>query len=52
MKNRGWDTSKDDAEIIREIYLFIRDEIAYGYTKSFSLSASQVLADRIGNGIT
>jgi len=50
--SRGWNTFTDDAELIREVYLFVRDEIAYGYTKSFTLPASQVLADQVGNGIT
>jgi len=48
----GWLSITDDAELIREVKLFVHDEIAYGYTKSFSLSASQVLAAQIGNGIT
>lgn len=48
----GWHSISDDAELIQKVYLFVRDEIAYGYTKSFSLSASQVLADQVGNGIT
>jgi hypothetical protein len=50
--NRGWNLIEDEAELIKGIYLFVRDEIAYGYTKSFAIPASQVLCCKCGNGIT
>lgn len=52
IESKGWHTIKDGATLIQDVFLFVRDEIAYGYTKSFSIPASQVLCDRIGNGIT
>ena len=50
--SKGWNFIQGDASLIREIFLFVRDEIAYGYTKSFAIPASRVLAERVGNGIT
>ncbi len=50
--SRGWNAIEDQSELMKGIFLFIRDEIAYGYTKSFSIPASQVLSDGVGNGIT
>ena len=50
--NKGWDTIKTKTDLIGEVYTFVRDEIAYGYTKSFSLPASQILAKGYGNCIT
>ncbi len=52
IQSKGWNPIADDPKVIKEIYLFVRDEIAYGYTKSFSIPASQVLAYGLGNGIT
>lgn len=52
IESRNWNAITDDAELIKEVYLFVRDEIAYGYTKSFAIPASQVLSCRCGNGIT
>jgi len=49
---KGWDTIKTKADLIGEVYTFVRDEIAYGYTKSFSLPASKILAKGYGNCIT
>lgn len=47
LTQRGW---KDlpEPERIGAIYAFVRDEIAFGYNLSDDLSASQVLADGIG----
>ena len=50
--SKGWDTSKTKTDLIGEVYSFVRDEIAYGYTRSFSLTASQILAKGYGNCIT
>ncbi|MDX1459073.1 MAG: transglutaminase family protein, partial [Marinobacter sp.] len=36
------------AEAARSIYLYVRDEIAFGYNKDDTLSASQVLRDGYG----
>ncbi len=52
IRSKGWNTIQDDAFLIREIFLFVRDEIAYGYTKSFAIPASRIVSDRMGNGIT
>ena len=50
--SKGWDTIKTKTDLIGEVYSFVRDEIAYGYTKSFSIPASQILAKGYGNCIT
>ncbi len=50
--SKGWDTPKTKTDLIGEVYTFVRDEIAYGYTKSFSLPASQILSKGYGNCIT
>lgn len=50
--SKGWNFIQGDASLIREIFLFVRDEIPYGYTKSIAIPASRVLSDRMGNGIT
>lgn len=50
--SKGWDTPKVEADLIREVYTFVRDEIAYGYTRSFYLPASQILSKGYGNCIT
>ncbi|MBI9096679.1 MAG: transglutaminase domain-containing protein [Sphaerochaeta sp.] len=52
IRANGWDTPKTKKDLIGEVYTFVRDEIAYGYTKSFSLSASKILAKGYGNCIT
>ncbi|MBI9095426.1 MAG: transglutaminase domain-containing protein [Sphaerochaeta sp.] len=52
IKVKGWDTIKSKKTLIGEVYAFVRDEIAYGYTKSFSLPASQILEKGYGNGLT
>ncbi len=52
ISSKGWDTIKTKAELIGEVYTFVRDEIAYGYTTSFSIPASQVLSKGYGNCIT
>jgi hypothetical protein len=49
---KGWYTITDEAELIMGIYHFVRDEIAYGYTKSFAIPASKVIEEGVGNGIT
>lgn len=50
--SKGWKTIKAKTDLIGEVYSFVRDEIAYGYTKSFSLPASKILAKGYGNCIT
>ncbi|HKM06177.1 MAG TPA: transglutaminase-like domain-containing protein [Sphaerochaeta sp.] len=52
IKSKGWDTIKVEATLIGEIYTFVRDEIAYGYTRSFYLPASQILSKGYGTYIT
>lgn len=50
--SKGWDTLKKKNELIGEVYSFVRDEIAYGYTKTFALPASTILKKGYGNCIT
>lgn len=50
--SKGWDTIKVKADLIGEVYTFVRDKIAYGYTKSFALPASKILKKGYGNCIT
>ncbi|MDY0290248.1 MAG: transglutaminase-like domain-containing protein [Sphaerochaeta sp.] len=50
--SKGWDTIKEKATLIGEVYTFVRDQIAYGYTKSFALPASKILKKGYGNCIT
>lgn len=45
--SRGW-TSKDPFHQISEIYLYVRDEIPFGYNRSDLITASQVLQDGYG----
>ncbi|MDT4763333.1 transglutaminase-like domain-containing protein [Sphaerochaeta sp. PS] len=45
----GWTTCKSQTELIDQIYTFVRDEIPYGYSESFTVNASQVLLDGYGN---
>ncbi len=52
IREKGWNTITSKADLVGEVYAFVRDEIAYGYTKSFSLPASKVLAKGYGNSIT
>jgi len=52
IKSKGWDTITKKSKVIGEVYTFVRDEIAYGYTKSFSLPASKILVKGYGNCIT
>ncbi len=42
----------DKSNLINEIYSFVRDDIAYGHTKSYAVSASQVVALGCGNCLT
>ncbi len=52
IRSKGWDTMKEKADLIGEVYSFVRDEVAYGYTRSFSLPSSKVLSKGYGNCIT
>ncbi len=52
IESKGWDTIKGEYERIGDIYTFVRDEIAYGYTRSFSFPASMVLTKGYGNCLT
>ena len=52
LETRGWNSIQDESVLIGSIYAFVRDEIAYGYTKSFELSSSQILHKGYGNCIT
>ncbi len=47
VRERGWGGRTDD-EMAREIYEFVRDEIAFGYNRDDTLSASEVLRDGYG----
>lgn len=44
---RGWNDLPDE-ERIRRIYLFVRDEVAFGYNADDAIPASRVLADGYG----
>ncbi|NLR91465.1 transglutaminase-like domain-containing protein [Flammeovirga agarivorans] len=46
-EERGW-RNLSDMEKIKEIYNFVKDEIAFGYNSSDDISASQVLKDGYG----
>jgi len=50
--SKGWNTLKAKTDLIGNVYSFVRDEIAYGYTSSFSIPASQILHKGYGNCIT
>jgi len=50
--NNGWNSNKDHDELIGQIYTFVRDEIAYGFSRHSALRASQVLAEGMGDSIT
>lgn len=47
IKERGW-SQLDQFHQIESIYNFVRDEISFGYNKNDYLSASEVLADGLG----
>lgn len=47
VRQRGW-YGRPDSEVAREIYEFVRDEIAFGYNRDDTLSASEVLRDGYG----
>lgn len=49
---KGWRDIEKKSDLIGEVYAFVRDTIAYGYTKSFALPASQILDAGYGNCIT
>ncbi|MFW6364309.1 MAG: transglutaminase-like domain-containing protein [Spirochaeta sp.] len=44
---KGWD-ALDVEDRIREIYTFVRDEIAFGYNRGDAIPASEVLSDGYG----
>lgn len=50
--SRGWRSLPNEYELIGAIYSFVRDEIAYGYSSSFSTSASKTLQIKRGNCFT
>ena len=52
IEQHAWNSMHNESELIGSIYAFVQDEIPYGYTKSFELSASQVLHKGYGNCIT
>jgi hypothetical protein len=47
VRNREWN-QLDEFEKIKQVYDFVRDEIAFGYNKSDSICASKVLSDGYG----
>lgn len=47
IKEKGWSTD-DEFHRILKIYTFVRDEIAFGYNKDDTISASEVLKDGYG----
>lgn len=47
VSNRKWETLTD-FERISQIYLFVRDEIAFGYNRDDAISASEILSDGYG----
>ena len=47
IKKHQWQ-DLDDKHKIKQIYLFVRDEIKFGYNNADDLKASVVLADGIG----
>ena len=47
VRERGW-MDQGEAERVKSIYLFVRDEILFGYNSDDSLSASKVLFDGYG----
>ncbi len=52
MADKGWYSIKDERVVIDTIYSFVRDEIEYAHTRSYALSASEVLALGCGNCLT
>ena len=52
VQKRGWNNLSDQTKLIGMVYAFVRDEIAYGYEKSYSLTASQTLGAKRGNCMT
>lgn len=52
IKSKGWENIRRKADLIGEVYNFVRDEIMYGYPESFSIPASEVLSAGYGNCIT
>lgn len=49
---KGWESLSTKTAQIEAVYTYVRDEIAYGYTTRFQISATQVLASKQGNCIT
>ena len=47
IENRGW-KNLEQFECIKAIYLYVRDEILFGYNIDDSISASKVLSDGYG----
>lgn len=47
IKKRGW-LNLDEKNKINKIYLFVRDEILFGYNKSDDIKSSEVLKDSYG----
>lgn len=47
IENRGW-KDLEQFECIKAIYLYVRDEILFGYNIDDSISASKVLSDGYG----
>lgn len=47
IKEKGWN-NLNDKEKINQIYLFVRDEISFGYNENDSIKASKILSDGYG----
>ena len=52
IQTRGWNCQTDESKLIGLVYAFVRDEIAYGYEKTYASTASQTLVAGRGNCIT
>ncbi len=50
--SKGWHAITDPSDLVAGVYSFVRDEIEYGHTKSYSVKASQVLQSGYGNCLT
>lgn len=48
----GWNQIKNTRARIEAVYLFVRDQIAYGYNEDFGIKASQVLQSGYGQSLT
>lgn len=52
VQQKGWHSLGSRSAQIDAVYTFVRDEILYGYSRSFSISGSHVLTTGYGNCLT